>query len=187
MIIADVSASYMKDIDMSLRMVLMTAGSIKFEDSAKLEELGVTYEAIATTGDTSFERTDFNQDTLKRTDKDSEEGACIVGAFATKKLSDDKKSELIIFADELSSSTISLNYLGSTYAFYLYNNEDIIMNSVSHLTEREDTITIRKTRETQTYTVTEDEDVIIKTIIFTVPVIVIFIGLAVWIYRRRKS
>ena len=95
--------------------------------------------------------------------------------------------ELIIFSDELSSSTVSLNYLGSTYAFYLYNNEDVIMNSVSHLTEREDTIKIRKTKEVKTYTVTDDEDVVIKTIIFTVPVIVIFIGLAVWIYRRRKS
>lgn len=187
MIIADVNASYLRDIDMSLRMVLMTAGNIKFEDSTKLEELGVTYEAIATTGETSFERTDFNQDSLKRTDKDSEEGACTVGAFVTKKISDDKKSELIIFADELSSSTVSINYLGSTYALYLYNNEDVIMNSVSHLTEREDTIKIRKTKEVKTYTVTEDEDVVIKTIIFTVPIIVIFIGIAVWIYRRRKS
>ena len=74
----------------------------------------------------------------------------------------------------------------SIYAVNLYNNEDVVLNSISHLTEREDTITIRKTDETENYTVTEKEDTIIKTIIFVVPAIIIIIGIGVWIYRRRK-
>ena len=72
-------------------------------------------------------------------------------------------------------------------AVYMYNNEDVVLNSVAHLVERDDTIVIRKTDEVQTYSVTEQEDVIIKTIIFLVPVIIIVIGIGVWIYRRRKS
>ena len=68
----------------------------------------------------------------------------------------------------------------------LYNNEDVILNSISHLTEREDTISIRKTSENEKYSVTDQQDVIIRTIIFVVPIIIIFIGIAVWIYRRRK-
>ena len=61
------------------------------------------------------------------------------------------------------------------------------MNSVSHLVERDDTIVIRKASDTESYTVTDQEDVIIKTIIFTIPLIIIFIGIAVWIFRRRKA
>ena len=61
------------------------------------------------------------------------------------------------------------------------------MNSISHLTERDDTITIRKTDESESYTVTDQEDVIIKTIIFVVPLVIIFIGIVVWISRKRKK
>ena len=68
----------------------------------------------------------------------------------------------------------------------MYNNKDIVLNSISHLTERDDTIIIRKTNESETYTVSDQEDVIIKTIIFVVPMIIIFIGIVVWIFRRRK-
>ena len=68
----------------------------------------------------------------------------------------------------------------------LYNNKDVVLNSISHLTAREDTIVVRKTNESETYTVSDQEDVIIKTIIFTVPMVIIFIGIAVWIFRRRK-
>ena len=72
------------------------------------------------------------------------------------------------------------------YAVDLRNNEDIILNSISHLTERENTITIRKTSDYERYTVTEQEDTIINTIIFLLPVLVIGVGIVVWQLRRRK-
>lgn len=188
MIIAGASASFMDDLDMSMRIFLANAGKIQFADSTKLEELGVTYETIAATSDSSFVRTDLSKTSRTRTDGDSEEGSCIVGAHITKELSDEKTSQLIIYSDETFASTsqlvIGYQYL---YAVNLYNNEDVVLNSVSHLTERDDTITIRKTDETETYTVTEQEDVIVKTVIFSVPVLVIVIGIGVWIYRRRKA
>ena len=187
MIVTDASASFMDKIDMGLRMFLINAGKIQFADSTKLEELGVTYETIASTSESSFVRTEFNQNSQSRTNKDSEEGSCIVGAYVTKEISEDKKSELIIYSDETFASTASYTLLQvGTYAFYLYNNEDVVLNSVSCLTKREDTITIRKTSEAENYTVKEQEDVIIKTIIFVVPVLIIIIGIGVWIYRRRK-
>lgn len=187
MIVEEASASFMSDIDMSLKIFLANAGKIEFSDETKLEELGVTYETIATTSDSSFVRTDFNQNTVSRTNKDSEEGSCIIGALVTKEISDDKTSELIIYSDETFASTSQLA-IGYQYvnAVSLYNNEDVVLNSVYHLTEREDTITIRKTDETTYYTVTDQEDVIIKTIIFVVPVLVIGAGIAVMIIRKRK-
>ena len=72
------------------------------------------------------------------------------------------------------------------YAVDLYNNKDIILNSISHLTERTNTITIRKDDDSETYTVTAQQNSIIKMIIFSVPVMLIIIGIIVWIIRKRK-
>ena len=60
------------------------------------------------------------------------------------------------------------------------------MNSISHLTERTDTIAARKKDDTQPYTVTDQQDVIIKTIIFVVPMLIILVGIVVGVYRKRK-
>jgi len=187
MIVEEASASFMSDIDMNLKIFLANAGKIEFANETKLGELGVTYETIASTSESSFVRTDFNQNTVSRTDKDSEEGSFIVGALVTKEISEDKSSQLIIYSDETFASTSQL-IIGYQYvnAVSLYNNEDVVLNSVSHLTEREDTITIRKTDETAYYTVTDQEDVIIKTIIFVVPFLVIGAGIVVMVVRKRK-
>ena len=73
------------------------------------------------------------------------------------------------------------------YAIDLYNNQDAILNSLSYLTEREDTITIRKDIEIVDYAVTESQHQIILTIIFGLPIFIIIIGIIVWQVRRRKK
>lgn len=188
MVVADASASFMNKLDMSMRIFLANAGKIQFADKTKLEELGVTYETIASTSESSFVRTDFNQESTTRTESDSEAGACIVGAHVTKKITNDTESQLIIYSNETFASTSKL-VIGyqQVFAVALYNNEDVVLNSVSHLTERNDTIKIRKTDEAQFYTVTEQEDAIIKTIIFVVPVLIIGIGIVVMVVRKRKD
>ena len=69
----------------------------------------------------------------------------------------------------------------------LYNNKDLILNSVAYLNERENTMTIRKNYDTVKYTVTEQQNIIIMTIIFVLPVIIIVAGIIVWQARRRKK
>ena len=186
--IADVNASFMQ-MDMNLKMCMTDAGSIEFANSDKLEELGVEYETIAQTGDTAFIRTNFNTNSHTRTKDDSEEGSFIVGALVNKTISDDVKSELIIYSSEVSASNMPIP-VSSQYYMYpvdLHNNEDVILNSIAHLTERTDTIVIRKTSEEETYEVTEQEDMIIKIIIFALPVVVIIIGIVIWQIRRRRK
>lgn len=187
MILTEAKASFMDRIDMALKLFLVNPGKIEFADEAKLEELGVQYETISSTSDKSFVRTDLTQTSKSKTDGDSEEGSFIVGAHVIKQISEGKLSQLMIYSDETFASTAQL-VLGyqAINAVYMYNNEDIVLNSVSYLTERDDTITIRKTDEVENYTVTDQEDVIIKTIIFVVPVLVIIIGIGVTIYRKRK-
>ncbi len=188
MIIEDASASFMSKLDMKIKMCLINAGKIEFAADDKLEELGVTYETVATTTDKAFVRTNFDTKSSSKTEQDSAEGSAIVGAYVNKKISDDKNSQLIIYSNELFASNVQVLISSQyyTYAVELYNNEDVILNSISHLTEREDTIVIRKTNESETYSVTDQEDVVIKTIIFVVPIMMIFTGIVVWIFRRRK-
>ena len=187
--IVDTSASFMSDIGMNLQMCLVDAGRIQLADDTKQEELGVEYETIASTGDTAFVRTNFDTKSYTRTDADSEEGSFVVGARATKKISDDVSSEIIIYSNELCASNLQIPVSNQyyMYAIDLYNNEDVILNSISHLTERTDTITIRKTDETESYTVSEQEDIVIKVIIFTVPAIIILIGIVIWVVRKRRK
>lgn len=189
LIIADVSASFMSNIDMSMKMCFVDAGNIEFQDEEKLNELGVSYETLASAGSTSFVRTNFNIQSYTRTEQDSEEGSFIVGADVTKKITDDISSELIIYSSEVSATNmevpISNRYY--KYAVELYNNKDIILNSISHLTERTNTITIRKDDDSETYTVTAQQDSIIKMIIFIVPVVIIILGVIVWIIRKRRK
>ena len=187
MIIENVSANFMSSLDMSLKACFIDAGKIEFEDADKLSDLGVEYETIASTSDKAFVRTKFDTKTTSRTENDGEEGSAIIGAYVNKKISDEKNSQLIIYSNEIFATNLTLQISAYyTYASELYNNKDVILNSISHLTEREDTITIRKTNETEKYTVTDQEDVIIKTIIFVVPILTIFTGIVVWIFRRRK-
>lgn len=199
-VIADVKASFMSNINMNMKICMADPGKIEFADEEKLSELGVEYEEIATTSDKSFLRTDFDINSYSRTEHDYDEESSIVGALVTKTISSgeeseetseqsSKKSELIIFSNEICASNMQIQVSNQyyMYAVDLHNNKDVILNSISHLTERTDTITIRKQGEQENYTVTEKGDIVIKIIIFTIPVLVIIAGIVVWQLRRRKK
>ena len=184
-IISNATASFMSNIDMNMKVCLPDAGSIEFEESEKLEELGVEYEVLATTSEKSFLRTNLNLTSAKKTEQDGNDQSYILGALATKKISDDVKSEMIIFSSEIFASDAQT--AAGLRVVDLYNNKDVIINSISHLTERTDTITIRKTGEEEPYTVTVQQHTIISTIIFIIPLIIIIAGVIVWVIRKRKK
>lgn len=173
-------------LDMNLKICLIDAGKLILNED-KATELGVEYETLATTSEKAFLRTDLNQQSVSRTAVDSEEQQSIVSAIATKTIGD-KKSKLVIFSNELFAMDMPIQNNGyQSYAYQFCNNEDMVLNSISYLTEREDTITIRKEGEEQTYTVTEQQHRIITIIIFGLPVIIVVTGIVVWQVRRRKK
>ena len=181
------STSLTQNLNMSMNICLLDAGEITFNED-KLEDLGVEYEVLAKTSEKSFVRTDVTQNTASRTDKDGEEKSSTVAAIATKKIDDSKTSKLVIFSNELFAMDMPVQISGyQMYTVSLYNNSDMILNSVSFLNEREDTITIRKTSEQVNYTVSELQNNIIMAIIFTIPVLIIILGIVVWLRRRRKK
>ena len=79
-----------------------------------------------------------------------------------------------------STGTQSIN------AINFRSNSDILLNTVSYLVNREPAITIKKKTEYVTYTATQKEDLIIRSIIFVIPLIIIVIGIVILQIRRRK-
>ncbi len=189
-ILVTVSAgsSITENIGMDTNACFINSGKINFKDSEELEKLGVTVERLATTSDKAFYRADL---TIESTDKQEvdEEGSATVGALLTKTIDDETTSRLIVYSNNMfiTNVQIALNTQYYSYAYQLYNNEDLALNSISYLTGREDIIRIRKDTETTTYTVTEEQQVTILTIIFAVPVLVVIAGIIVWVVRRRKK
>lgn len=175
---------------MNMKMNICFADAAKIIiDEEKAEELNVEHEILATTTEKAFIRTDLQgQTSPTRTAQDGEEEECTIAAMATKTIEDGKTSKLIIYANELFAMDMPVQINGYTMLTAdLYNNKDLLLNSIAYLNERENTITIRKNVETVNYTVTEQQNTIIMTIIFTLPIIIIIAGIIIWQIRRRKK
>lgn len=181
------STSLTEKLNMTMNLCLVDAGKITFNEE-KSEELGVEYEVLASTTDKAYLRTNLNQTSATRTSEDGEPESCTVAAIATKTIEEGKTSKLVIYSNELFAMDMPVQINGyQMYTISLYNNEDLILNSIAYLNEREDTITIRKDYKTVSYTVTEQQNTIIMTIIFTLPILIIIAGIVVWQVRRRKK
>ena len=181
------NTSLTQKLNMTMNLCFVDAAKITFEED-KLEALGVEYETLATSTEKAFVRTNLNQKSTNRTQEDGEQEACTIAAIATKTIEEGKTSKLIIYGNELFAMDMQVQINGYTMlTVNLYNNRDLILNSIAYLNEREDTITIRKDYETVNYTVTEQQNTIIMTIIFTLPIIIIIAGIVVWQVRRRKK
>lgn len=181
-------SSVTKETSMNMNACFMTSGKIDV-DNDKLEELHAEVETLATTSSNSFYRTDYSISTTSKTDKDEDAGNSTVGALIRKTIDEETTSELIVYANNvfITNFQIPISQQQAMYALDFYNNEDLAMNSIAYLTERENMITIRKDTETSAYTVTEQQNLIILSIIFVIPVVIIIFGIVIWQIRRRKK
>ena len=95
---------------------------------------------------------------------------------------------VIIGANTVFATNQQVAYSGN-YAIYgldMYNNRDILLNTVSYLTEREDNITIRKDKEdVSTYDVSDAQRSLVLGIIFAIPVFIVIVGIVVWIFTFK--
>lgn len=181
--------SVTSDTNMNMNACFMSPGRIDIADSEKLKELGVEVETLATTSENSFYRTNYSITSGTKTDEDEDAPNETVGALLKKNINDDTTSELIMYSNNIfiTNLQIQLNTQYYSYALDFYNNEDLAINSIAYLTDRDNMITIRKDTETTAYTVTQQQNLIILTIIFAIPIMIIIIGIIVWIVRRRKK
>lgn len=183
------NTSIVKNVNMDLNACFMNVGKLTIESTEELEKKNVTSEVLATVSEKAFYRTNLQSSSQTKIDSDEDAANNVVAAMMTKKIDDNKESKLIVFANTAfaTNTQIQVNAQYYMYAMDFSNNKDILLNSVSYLTEREDNITIRKNVETVNYEVTELQNRIVLSIIFAIPVFIIIVGIVVWIMRRRKK
>lgn len=183
------SSSITKNMTMDLNVCLINPGKLTIASDDQLKDKNVTTEILATVSDKAFYRTDLQSSSQTKISSDEDAGGSTIAAILTKQINDETASKLVVFSNTVfaTNTQIPMSQTYMPYAMDFSNNKDVILNSISYLTEREDNITIRKNIEIVNYDVTEAQDKIILTIIFTVPVLIVVIGIVVWLLRRRKK
>lgn len=187
-ILPDISyTSFTSQISTDGGVALLDTGRIKIKSDTELTELNVEYQPILTSSEKSFYRSNLSNSSSAKSDGD-EEGSQVLGAMLTKKISDNQKSTLIMYANNIFITDYSITIGNQKLpAISLFNNKDLMLNSVAYLTNTNDAITIRKETGTVTYTATKQQDLIIKIVIFTFPILIIIAGIIVWQIRRRHK
>ena len=183
------SSAITKNMTMDLNVCLMNSGKLTIASNDDLRAKNVTVETLATVSDKAFYRTDLQSPSQSKISSDTDANGATVAAMITKQINENTVSKVIVFANTAFATNmqIPVSQTYYTYALDFSNNKDVILNSISYLTEREDNITIRKNVEMVNYDVTETQNRIILAIIFTVPVFIIIAGIVIWILRRRKK
>ena len=175
-------------------IIFVNATKINVNDE-KLSELKVTKNDILKTSESAYFRTDFSIQS-NEAQENEEKGQLLLGAELEKTISEGneetgegaKTSKLIIYGENFFVSDYQLSQNSQYPIIQLaYNNKDVVLNSIAKLSDREEDITARKSTGTVTYTATEQQDIIVKAIIFVVPISIIIAGIIVWQVRRRKK
>ena len=182
-----------KDIYSTTGVIFVNATKINI-DVDKLEELKVTETDLAIASEKSYFRTDFNNQ-AEQPDENEEKGSFVVGVELEKTIKEkneetqesEVKSKLILYGENYFITDYQLSQSSQYGAIQLAYNKDLVLNSIAYLVDREEDITARKSTGTVTYTATEEQDTIIRIIIFAVPVMIIVVGIVVWQVRRRKK
>ena len=159
-----------------------------------LEDLNVVETDLATTSEGAYFRTNFNNSSTTAADGE-ETGSFVVGAELEKTITEENEetgeaavtSTLVIYGENYFASDYQLAENSQYPAIQLAYNKDLVLNSLAYLSDREEDITARKSTGTVTYTATEQQDTIVRIIIFAVPSVIILVGLIVWQKRRRKK
>ena len=182
-----------KDIYNTTGVIFVNATKINV-DTDKLDELNVEENDLLLASEGSYFRTDFNNQQNAVADGE-ETGTFVVGAEMVKTIQEADEetgtegieSKLVIYGENYFISDYQLSQNSQYGAIQLAYNKDLVLNSIAYLTDREEDITARKDTGTVTYTATQEQDTIIRAIIFTVPALIIIVGIVVWQVRRRKK
>lgn len=181
----DITKSFITSDTNSPLVVLFDSSKIDTVSDEELENLNVTAKPFLKSSSTSYFRTDLSNTSLLASDNE-EAGPFNIGIEFNKKVNDNN-SKLILYSDvKFATDSLTIQNKSVQPILSRYNN-NLLLNTVAYLTEREDSITIKKSTDTVTYTATDSEDLTIRIIIFIIPLIIILLGIIVWIIRKYKK
>ena len=166
---------------------IISDGAVMFIDSLpinivnddKLEELKVEVNKFIETSENSHLTSNLE-----------EKGPFTIGAEFIKTINSDenkKTSKLIIYSNSKFAEDTATMGSQTISPFTVYANKDLLLNTVSYLTQKDSSITIRKDTNSVTYTATKKQNTIILLIIFVIPLLIILIGIVVGFIRKRKK
>ena len=174
-----------KDLYTATGVVFAGAGKINFQDDEKLNELGLEVNTLLTSSEQSVYIEDYSAQSISASN--GEIGSFTLGAEIIKKIDDNINSKMIVYSNCNFMTDTTASESSGLKLVNLYNNKDLILNSLAFLTDRGDSIRIRKDSGMVVYTATQKQDNIVKIIIFIVPIIIIILGIIIWQKRRRKK
>ena len=182
-----------KDLYSTTGVIFINATKININEDA-LEEQNVMKTELANASESAYFRTDFTIQS-NSSQEGEEKGPFVVGAELEKTIQEENEetgekaitSKLVIYGENFFISDFQLSQNSQYAAVQLAYNKDLVLNSIAYLTDREEDITARKNTGTVTYTATQEQDTIIRVIIFAVPCVIIILGIIVWQVRRRKK
>ena len=187
------SSKVTKDLYNTTGVIFINSTKINVNED-NLSDLKVSKTDLALASKDSYFRTNFSIQS-NAAQEDEEKGTFIVGAELDKTLKEKNEetgesavtSKMIIFGENYFITDYPLNQNSQYGAIQLAYNKDLVLNSIAYLADREEDISARKSTGTVKYTATEEQDTIIKVIIFAVPIVIILAGIVVWQIRRRKK
>lgn len=186
------------------KIYMMYASKLNFVSDDELQNLGVTKEILLNSSDNAYFVTDLSSNYTTALSS-AQQGKFDISAVLTKKISSSSETTDTENSDESNSNSDTLeskliivtcgNFitdykspLDDNYPLsYLGNNKDFVINAMSVLGNKGNTLTIRKDMASSTYTPTENQNIIVLSIVFGVPVLIIIIGVVIWHQRKKRK
>ena len=110
----------------------------------------------------------------------------VLGVALQKTVESGDESRAVIYASTTSFSDTSLdNGQSILIDSNQYANANIILNSFAFISNRGELYSIRKSSQYTTYTPTEQQDKLVRLLIYMIPVAIAVLGICVWLNRRK--
>lgn len=119
--------------------------------------------------------------------EDNEGIPYVLGVALQKTVESGDESRAVILASTTSFSDASIDN-GITLLINSGSggaNSDIILNSFAYVANKGELYSIRKSSQFTTYTPTEKQDRLVRILIYSIPAVIIVLGMSVWLNRRK--
>lgn len=183
------------DIATDSLMWLAYSAKLNYKSDEELTNLNIEKETLLSSSDSSIFVSNLSSD-MATAAESAEKGMAEIASLMTKTITktnedgvaEDIESKLVISASGSFASDYIVSELTSNAPIsYLASNKDFVINSMAYLGEKTNTLSIRKDMANSTYLPTDKENAIVMTMITTVPIIIILIGITISAYRKKRK
>lgn len=176
-------------------MWLSFSAKLNFKDDTELANLNVTKETLLSSSENSIFIRDLDTD-ISKAISTGETGVCEIASVLSKTVPITNEngeettttSNMVIIATGSFASDHIVNEVSKEYPLsYFGSNKDFAINAMSFLGDKGNHLTIRKDMANSAYLPTQQENNIVIAVTFLVPIAIMFTGIMVGSYRKRRK